>query len=334
MTAIGFVGLGLIGARRLRIVRELGHQIAFAIDPDIATHQALATEGCVFACSIAECGAVAKADIIFIAVPHDLARDTCLWALAQGAHVLCEKPMGLTSAQAREIEAAVKKAGVRFGAGFNYRYLPAVRMLQWMAAEKRFGEVFSARFHVGHGGRPGMEKEWKVKKARAGGGALIDPGIHLLDLARFLFGELTAEHAQLRRRFWQTDVEDNCELMLRAGSADVGVAVSLTSWKNRFGIEIQGSDGMALASGRGGNYGAQSLEYVNRWFWQQGQDQSFVKDFGARDDSFADETQAFLRWCLEGVHDGVLSTEKDGVAALALVDSLYAGDRVFGGDRS
>jgi predicted dehydrogenase len=333
MTSIGFVGLGLIGARRFKIVRELGHKIAFAIDPNPAAHAALATQGCTFARSIAEAGAAARADIIFVAVPHDLARDTCLWALDQGAHVLCEKPMGLTLAQAREIEIAVHKNGVRFGAGFNYRYLPAVRMLHRMQADQRFGEMFSARFHVGHGGRPGMETEWKVQKARAGGGALIDPGIHLVDLARFLFGDLTAEHAQLRRRFWQTDVEDNCNLALRAGSADIGIEVSLTSWKNRFGIEVQGSDGMALASGRGGNYGAQSLEYVNRWFWQ-GKDECFVENFGAQDDSFADETKAFLRYCLEGVHDGVLSTEKDGVAALALVDSLYAGDATFGGDRT
>ncbi len=321
----GFIGLGLIGSRRFKIARDLGYPIAFAVDPDVARHQALKQESCVFARSLEELDAAgaSKADIIFVAVPHDLALRACQWALAKKAHALCEKPLGISLAQATEIRALAEAARVKLCAGFNYRYLPAVRTLRQMLREGKFGELYRARFHIGHGGRPGMETEWKLKKARAGGGAVIDPGIHLVDLARHLFGEVTVEASQLRRRFWQTDVEDNCVLALRCGGADLQIDVSLTSWKNAFSIEVYGRDGMAVLTGRGGNYGTQSIEYLNRWFWQ-GADHRLTKDFGVPDESFEHETRAFLQLCESGNDDGTLSSADDGCAALRIVEDLYA----------
>ena len=162
----------------------------------------------------------------------------------------------------------------------------------------------------------------KLQKKRAGGGVVIDPGIHLLDLARHLIGEPHIVHSEINRRFWNVDVEDDCNLLLRSGGADISVEVSLLAWKSGFGIEVVGSDGIAIVSGRGGNYGPQSFEFVNRWFWN-GDDRRRRQDFGTQDPSFERETEAFLRWIGQGTHDAVLSTADDGVAALKLVTELY-----------
>lgn len=320
---LGFVGLGLIGARRAKIARLLGHEIVFMVDPDQGRREALEIAGCTYAASAAELGDV-HADAIFIAVPHDLALPTCEWAFARGAHVLCEKPMGLSPDQARRIAAAA--AGKQFCAGFNFRYLPGVAALRVFLREGKLGELHRARLVFAHGGRPGMEAEWKLKRARAGGGALIDPGIHLIDLALHLIGPDKVDAVALRRRFWQSDVEDNCLVMLRRAQGDVDVAleVSLTSWKNQFAIELYGSDGMAVLHGRGGNYGAQKVEYVNRWFWQ-GPDGRVIEDLGD-DPSFELETQAFLDKIAGGADDGILSGIEDGIAALDMVHRAYASD--------
>lgn len=322
---IGFIGLGLIGARRARIAMSAGYQIGFMVDPDPKRLE-IAPPDCVTAPSLKSLEALGgdQADVVMIAVPHDLALSACQWAFARGAHVLCEKPMGLALEQAEIIAAEAEKAGRHFCAGFNYRYLPGVSALRELLRKGDLGQLYRLRLAMGHGGRPGMETEWKVKRSRAGGGAIIDPGIHLIDLALYLAGPETLQHVAMSRRFWETDIEDNCAMALRAESgADVNLEVSLTAWKNFFVIEAYGSDGMAILNGRAGNYGTQKLEYVNRWFWN-GDDRRVTKDLGLDDPSFELETRAFLDLVTTGCSDGILSSEKDGCAALAIVRSAYA----------
>jgi predicted dehydrogenase len=320
----GFIGLGLIGARRLKAARGLGCEIAFAVDPDSGRHDALALGATPFAANIAALDEAATHNVeaVFIAVPHDLIQQTCHWAAKRGSHMLCEKPMGLSLAQAQDIAQVVAQANLKFGAGFNKRFLPHIATLKQLLDDGAFGEIFRARIVMHHGGRPGMEKEWKVSKARAGGGALIDPGVHLIDLGRHLFGEVTVADSDLTRRFWDIDVEDNCLLGLRAGNTRIDVEVSLTSWKNIFEIEIFARDGYAKITGRGANYGAMKIEYANRWFWN-GNDRRMDKDFGTVDPSFDLETQAFLRWVATDDCNPALAVAKDGIGALEIVDRIY-----------
>jgi predicted dehydrogenase len=325
MITVGFVGMGLIGARRAKIAKTLGYRIAFMVDPDPKRLNALEAQGSCLATSLQELASrgFEQPDAVLVAVPHDVALETCVWALERGASVLCEKPMGISLEQAQKIAVSVKAAGKQFCAGFNYRYLPGVVALRKLVREGELGELFRVRMIMGHGGRPGMETEWKLERARAGGGALIDPGIHLIDLAQHIFGANGVESVALRRRFWKSDVEDECALTLRApGGADVSIDVSLTSWRNQFVIEAYGSDGMAVLSGRGGNYGRQRLEYVNRWFWQ-GLDKRRVEDLGADDPSFEMETHAFLELVESGESDGNLSDADAGCSAIKVVQQAY-----------
>lgn len=323
---VGFVGLGLIGARRLQIAREMGCEIAFAIDPDTSRRELLGLNDNLFLTDFFDLAAanIGNLDAIFVAVPHDLALPVCDRAFSLGAHVLCEKPMGLSHSQALKIEALAKAANRKFGAGFNKRFLPGVSALKKLVDDGAFGKFHRMRIAMAHGGRPGMEKEWKLKRSRAGGGALIDPGIHLIDLTRYIFSDAIVEGYQLSRRFWDVDVEDNCTLRLRCGEADVTIEVSLTSWKNVFEIEVLGSDGYAKVVGQGGNYGEQTIEYANRWFWN-GDDRRLEKSFGLKDQSFDLETKAFLNWASGGALGPSLSTAKDGIEALSIVDQFYLG---------
>jgi predicted dehydrogenase len=327
MTVVGFVGLGLIGSRRLAIARDLGCEVAFAVDPDSAkrdTLRATIPSDCTYVSTI---GDIAETDLkaidaVFVAVPHDQALAACSWAFEHGAHVLCEKPMGVSLAQAVEIEKRAASANRIFCAGFNYRYLPTISGLSELLRGGQLGDIYRVRMMIGHGGRPGMEKEWKLVKARSGGGALIDPGIHLVDLARSLFGEPLVQAASLHRKFWDSDVEDNCVIALTCQDTEVSIDVTLTSWKNIFAIEVYGEQGTALLSGRGGNYGPQRLEYVNRWFWQEDDRRTF-QDYGESDPSFALETTSFIEAVRSGWHDDRLSDAADGVAALRIVEDLY-----------
>jgi predicted dehydrogenase len=324
---LGFIGLGLIGARRLKIAETMGHEIVFAVDPDPKRRNAVTAARRAASVEELEVRQSDTAYAVLIAVPHDLALEMCQWAFARRIHVLCEKPMGLTPQQAEKIAQLADAAGVQFCAGFNYRYLAGISALRELLREGKLGKLYRMRLAMGHGGRPGMEQEWKLKQARAGGGALIDPGIHLVDLALHLAGPLSVAHVSLRRHFWDSDVEDNCLLaMIGDSQLDVSIEVSLTAWKNFFSVELFGSDGMAVLNGRGGNYGSQRLEFTNRWFWS-GSDDRFSTDLGVEDRSFELETRAFLELIGERKVDGILSGGADGVAALTLVQDAY--DRNF-----
>lgn len=324
MISVGFIGLGLIGERRFRIVRDSGYPIVFAVDPDPKRHHALQTGDCRFAASLDQLDekTVGSAKALFIAVPHHLAAGYSRWGIERKMHVLCEKPMGIASTEAEGLRALAAQAGVHFCAGFNYRFLPGVTALREIVQSGKLGVIHRIRMAMGHGGRPGMETEWKLQKAKAGGGALIDPGIHLVDLIRNLFGEPVVVSSRLRRMFWQTDVEDDCFVVFRVGDADVVIEVSLTNWKNRFSIEVYGSDAQVILSGRGGNYGSQKIEFVNRWFWKD--DQRFEKDYGAADPSFDAETKAFLESAESSLSHPLLSNADDGCAALKIVEDIYS----------
>jgi predicted dehydrogenase len=303
--------------------------VAFAIEPDSVRRAAVALDGCHVAATIDAFETIADgfADAVFIAVPHDQAAKAARWAISRGAHVLCEKPLGLDLAEARSIAALAVANGKKLCTGFNYRYFSGVQALRDLLHDRRLGTVYRVRMLMGHGGRPGMEQDWKLKKAHAGGGVLIDPGIHLIDLARFFFGEARAVSSQLRHRFWAADVEDFCAVCIMCGTIDASIEVSLTSWRNQFSIEVYGSEGMVRLEGRGGHYGAQRLEFTNRWFWQDGADRRMSQDFGDVDNSFSLETAAFLDWVEHDRYDGMLAMADDGCAALQLIQDLYAGAR-------
>jgi predicted dehydrogenase len=328
MISVGFVGLGLIGSRRLEFARARPScRVAFAIDPDLARRAAFALDGCHLAATIDAFETINDEfpDAVFVAVPHHEAAKAARWALSRGAHVLCEKPLGLDLAEARSVAALALAKGKKLCTGFNYRYLSGVQALRDLLRDRSLGTIYRLRMMMGHGGRPGMEREWKLKKAYAGGGALIDPGIHLIDLARFFFGEARAASSLLQRRFWASDVEDFCAVSITCDGIDVAIEVSLTSWRNQFSIEVCGSEGMVRLEGRGGNYGTQRLEFTNRWFWQDGADRRISRDLGSDDNSFLLETAAFLDWVEHGRYDGMMATADDGCAALQLVEELYAG---------
>jgi predicted dehydrogenase len=146
--------------------------------------------------------------------------------------------------------------------------MAGVRHLVDDVAGGRLGEVVSVSLHLGHGGRPGDESTWKLDPARAGGGALLDPGIHLLDLALLLAGGPVVVAAAIGYRgFWRTGVEEECHVLMRAGGAIVNAQASVVRWRSTFAVAAHGTDGYGIVSGRGRNYGPQTYVRGPRWGW-------------------------------------------------------------------
>jgi predicted dehydrogenase len=125
--------------------------------------------------------------------PNDAHAEPSIAAAQAGKHVFCEKPLARTAAEARTMRDAVVKAGVKHQAAFNYRFVPAVRQAYDLIKAGKLGRIYHYRavylqeWIMPHYGTPLI---WRLQKAQAGSGALGDLGAHILDLGRFLVGEI------------------------------------------------------------------------------------------------------------------------------------------------
>ena len=133
-------------------------------------------------------------DLIDICTPGNLHAEIAIAALRAGKHVLCEKPLANSVAEARAMAAAADEArahGIRSMVGFTYRRVPAVALARQLVQEGRLGEIRHVRAQYLQDWLvdPQMPLSWRLDKDRAGSGALGDIGAHVIDLTHFVTGE-------------------------------------------------------------------------------------------------------------------------------------------------
>jgi len=302
---VAVVGLGLIGRRRAEALgRIAGATLAATVDPAPAAPVADAPHYAALAQVPRD-----AFDAAVVAVPHDRAVALAAEVLAAGRPVLVEKPLGVCAADARHLETLAASVGRPSFVGYNYRYLPAVSTLVRRVRGGAVGRLRNLDLLVGHGGHPGSAVGWKLDPARAGGGVLLDPGVHLLDLLLLLAPDVECAGVTATRGFWPTGIEEDVVATFRHEHLLATIRVSHVRWINTFRVEAFGEEGYAIAEGRGGNYGPMSLRLGRRWAWREpgvtSQRESERRtDFGSRDDSLHDELAAVVaRWRGEGSAD-------------------------------
>jgi predicted dehydrogenase len=132
--------------------------------------------------------------LIDVSTPGDTHAPIAIAAAEQGKHVFCEKPLANTLAEARQMLAAVQKAGVVGMVNFNYRRVPAVQLAKKLIDEGRIGKIYHWRavYLQDWIMDPNFPLVWRLNKDAAGSGTLGDLGAHIVDLARMLVGEISA----------------------------------------------------------------------------------------------------------------------------------------------
>jgi predicted dehydrogenase len=185
--------------------------------------------------------------------PNNLHAEPTIAAVQNGKHVLCEKPLGRTADESYDIWQAAARAGVKHMCAFNYRFVPAVRLAREMIEAGELGDIYHFR------GRylqewiidPQFERVWRLDRSVAGSGALGDLGAHVIDLARFLVGEISSVSGIARtfipeRPGGTVDVDDAFEATVEFESGAVGTIEAsrfCRGRKNALTFEINGSEG-------------------------------------------------------------------------------------------
>lgn len=211
-------------------------------------------------------------DLVDIAAPGSLHAEIAIAAAKAGKHVFCEKPLALTVDEARLMVEEAEKSGVVNMTGFNYRRVPAVALAKKLIDEGEIGEIYHFRgiYLQSWLLDPEFPLVWRLRKSEAGFGAHGDLGSHVVDLARYLVGEID-EVCCLQRTFIRERPLPAAAAGLSATkSADTGIvdvddaSAFMASFKNsntmgyfeatrfagghynRNGIEINGSKGSLI----------------------------------------------------------------------------------------
>ena len=256
---IGVVGAGVIGQLRSQSIREHpATKLAAVFDPSAtAAATAVADSGAPALTTLASFLDV-DMDAVVVSSPVHVHDEACLGAFALGRHVLCEKPLSNTVESCQRIVDAAKQADRVLAVGFNLRYYPAIKFVKDTIDSGRIGKLDHLRIFGGHEGIPKFRSEWEYKAPQSGGGAMMDIGVHMSDLARYLLGEITEVYGIMSESVWKVDGSEDNAIAIYRNPAGVYASyhATWTEWKGyQFYIEAYGDLGMV----RGGYAPMQNL---------------------------------------------------------------------------
>ena len=259
---LAVLGCGWIAGNRLRQIGPLGlAEIVALADPDSRAIDAVRRWAPRARCAHGVEDLVRRdVQAVMVSTPSALHSAQAVALLEQGLPVFVQKPLGVSGREVRKVLEAAGRAGVPLGTDLCYRHLRSARAARAALTEDSIGEVFlvEAAFHNAY--RPGAG--WSHEPALAGGGALMDLGIHLLDLVMWLTGSpLLLNRTTLRRRGrpWKEDgIEDFAALDLEcAGGMPVRIVTSWDASTGRdaeIGLRIYGERGNIEISNRDGSF--------------------------------------------------------------------------------
>jgi predicted dehydrogenase len=181
-------------------------------------------------------------DIVYVTVPNALHKEYVIRAAKAGKHVICEKPMAITTEECDEMIAACKEAGKLLGIGYRLHYEPNNRQAAKAGQEKIYGPL--TYVHAQHG-RTGISG-WRLDKKMAGGGPLMDLGVYCIQAARYVTGDEPVAVQVIDQRGYDPNNPDSIELFLAWEMQMPGglVVKAETSYENEMDLlNIKGEHG-------------------------------------------------------------------------------------------
>jgi predicted dehydrogenase len=195
--------------------------------------------------------------------PNNLHAEPTIAAAEAGKHVICEKPLGRTADESYEIWQRVAATGVKHMTAFNYRFVPAVRLARQMIEAGELGEIYHFRGRYLQEWGSTTAEVWRFERDAAGSGAIGDLGAHVIDLARYLIGEIETIAASTRTFVPGREVDDAFEAVAEFAGGAVGTLEATRfapGRKNAFSWEINASKGSL----------AFDMERLNELQWSEG----------------------------------------------------------------
>ena len=246
MYKVGIIGYGKMGQIRHQVISAFEDvQVQSIYDPEIVDTEIEKAQN---SDQIIENPEI---DAVFTCTPNYLNKPLTIQSLKAGKHVFCEKPPAFTAKDIEEIRAVEKESGKVLMYGFNHRHHASIKYMKKLVDDKEFGKILWMRGRYGKSVDETFYDNWRAKKELAGGGILIDQGIHMLDLFLHLGGNFDNVHASVSNLYWNLSVEDNVVATLE--NTKTGVTASLhstmTQWRHLVSLEVFLEKGYLVLNG-------------------------------------------------------------------------------------
>jgi len=270
-------------------------------------------------------------DVLIVCVTNDIAAEVTQAGLNLGLHVFCEKPPGRDVSDIAAVIATEKKNPQRrLMYGFNHRYHDSVQDALKIIRSGRFGNIINMRGVYGKSKLITFNQaDWRAKREIAGGGVLLDQGIHMVDLMRLFAGEFVDVQSFISNGHWGYNVEDNAYALMRTSDGVVAMLnSSATQWRHQFSLDINMQRGGIILKGiltGSKSYGSETMTLVTA---DPDRDNGDPKEefFEYNEDpSWDSEIAAFTQSILnnEPVQSG---TSHDAYQTMKLVYKIYYAD--------
>jgi predicted dehydrogenase len=268
-------------------------------------------------------------DMLFVSLTNDVAPDATIAGLERGVHVFCEKPPGRDLADiARIVRCERRRSGLKLKFGFNHRYHDSVRDALRIVRSAELGGIINLRGVYGKSAIINFESNWRTRREIAGGGILLDQGIHMVDLLRLFAGEFVDVNSIVSNQHWKHDVEDNAYALMRTAEGRIAILhSSATQWRHRFSLEIALERGALILSGilsGSKSYGAETLTVV----WAEEKDAGDPREQTTRynqDNSWRDEIEDFADAVISN-RPVVEGSSEEALKTMHLVYRIYCAD--------
>lgn len=265
---IGIAGYGVIGKRRHIFIDNNPYFITCAVSDISFKKKGILPNGIKYFPTY-DLLLGQEIDILFVCLPNYLAADATIKGLQRGLHVFCEKPPGRDLndiLKVREEEKRNPKLKLKYG--FNHRYHDSFIEANKVIRSKKFGRIVNIRGVYGKSKIIPFDGGWRCQREYAGGGILLDQGIHMLDMIRYLAGDFNEVYSFISNDYWNHDVEDNAYAIMRNKNGCVAMIHSTaTQWQHRFRLEITLEEAIieltGILSGTK-SYGEEKLKIIPR----------------------------------------------------------------------
>lgn len=270
-------------------------------------------------------------DVLFVCLTNNVAAEVTISGLKNGLHVFCEKPPGRNVEDINKvIKVEEKFPNLKLKYGFNHRYHDSVKKALSLIKSGELGEIINLRGLYGKSRVIPFSGGWRSKREIAGGGILLDQGIHMLDLMRYFSGEFIEIKSFISNSYWNHDIEDNAYAIMKDKYGRIAMLnSSATEWQHKFRLEIALTKGYINLSGilsGSKSYGEEKIVFGMRdQESNNGQMNSTTIQF-LDDNSWKEEIDEFSDSILNNkkIKSG---TSQDALLTMKLLYEIYYNDK-------
>ena len=330
---VGISGYGIVGKRRRACVDRNPHMELVAVCDRSFDGNGTFPEGVRYYTDYRNL-LNEKLDVLIVCLTNEVAPEVTIAGLELGLHVFCEKPPGRNVEDiVRVIQCEKQYPDCKLMYGFNHRYHESVQDALKVIQSGELGRIINMRGVYGKSKLITFNQpDWRTKREIAGGGVLLDQGIHMVDLMRLFVGEFTEVQRFISNRHWGYEVEDNAYALMRTADGIVGMLnSSATQWRHRFNLDINLARGSIILGGiltGTKSYGAETLTVVTVDHDNDTGDPREQLTRYNRDPSWEEEINCFSDYILTDQPVKVGSS-LDALNTMKLVYKIYHADPVW-----